>query len=289
MRRLAAAAGLALLCAVPCAAAPDAPVVAVLSSDLGAFREALRGFEAGFGQKVPVVKASDRAKLPAGTRVVAAFGGRAAAKPYRSGVFVISCLAPGLPRDPAYGARVRMVPPPDTLLAAIHAAQPKARDVAVFFLNPAFDDYARELDARAARFGLDVMPMDLEDRAQLPEALRSILGEVDAVWVAPDPDLINERTFALLREFSRSGRLPLYAPTLELVKEGATAAIAVSYFEAGRAAGLAAKRALAGEKVPPRIYAEKVDVVVNGAQAAADGVVVSTGVESIGLDPARPR
>lgn len=281
--RLLALALLLLLPAGPACAA--ASVIAVLSSDLGAYSEALRGFEAGFGEKVPVSVMGKGVTVPPGTKVVAAFGGRAASRPYPKGTFVVSCLAPSLPGEPEEGGtRVRMVPPPEKLLGGIRDAQPAARALAVLWANAGFDEYALALKKAGPKFGLEIVRVDLSDADELPARLRALRGEVDALWLAPDPELINERSFAILRQFSRSTRLPLYVPTAELVKEGATGAVAVSFFEAGKAAGLAAKRALAGEELPPRIYADRVELVFDSQEAAREGLHLSTTVVKISSD-----
>jgi hypothetical protein len=283
MRRLLLAA-LLLLPAGPAGAAV-APVVAVLSSDLGAYSQALRGFEAGFGGKVPVSTMGQGVTVAPETKVVVAFGGRAAARPYPKGTLVISCLAPGLPGEPDDGGtRVRMVPLPEKLLGGIRDAQPMAKALAVLWSNPGFDEYALALKKAGAKLGLEIVRVDLADEDELPSRLRALRGEADAIWLAPDPELLNERSFAILRQFSRSTRLPLYVPTAELVKEGATAAVAVSFFEAGRVAGLAARRALAGETLPPRIFADKVELVFDGQEAERDGLRLSTSVVRVGLD-----
>lgn len=284
--RLLALVHLLLLPAVSARAAAS-PVVAVLSSDLGAYTEALRGFEAGFGEKVPVSQMGKGVSIPPGTRVVVAFGGRAAARPYPKGTLVVSCLAPGLPGEPEDGGtRVRMVPPPEKLLAGIRDAQPAARALAVLWSNAGFDEYALALKKAGPKLGLEIVRVDLVDEDELPSRLRALRGAVDAIWLAPDPELINERSFAILRQFARSTRLPLYVPTAELVKEGATGAVAVSFFEAGRAAGQAARRALAGEALPSRIYADRVELVFDRAEAARDGLRLSTGAVKVGYDGA---
>lgn len=258
-------------------------VAAVLSSDLAAYQEAFEAFQAELGEKVPVLPVGERVKLPPGVKVVAAFGSQAALKRYPAGVVVITCLSPALrPGEDAPGPSVRMVPGAATLLAGLKSAQPSLKTLAVLWSDVAFDGYARALEREAAAAGLTVRRVPIEEPEQLPEALRRLRGSADALWLAPDPSLISERSMAALRDFSRSTRLPLFVPTVELVKGGAAAAIAVSFSEAGRTAARAAKRALAGETLPGEIFPDKVTAVFDPALAAQMGLRVSSEPVAVG-------
>lgn len=288
MRALSAALLFLLAALLGPAPARAAKVVAVLSADHGIYRKALGGFEAAFGSTVAVRLASGDSLLDADTRVVVAIGGRAALRSYPAGVSVVYCLAPPVYLDGARGpaVHVRRVPSPASLLERIQAAQPRARVLAVLWSQPSFHDYVRELAAHGKRSGLAVLSLPA-DASDLPRLLRLIEGRAQAVWLAPDPQLVTPANFKLIRDFADRGKFAFYAPTAELVQEGATASVSVAPEEMGRSAAAAAQRLLAGEAGPPEVYADRLQVVVDPARAATAGLTLSTDV--VKISPAPPR
>ena len=74
----------------------DDSVIAVLSSNLGPYKEALKGFQEAYGQPVPAYSLSEgNTKIPSGTRLIVAIGGKAATYPYPSKIPLLYLLAPG--------------------------------------------------------------------------------------------------------------------------------------------------------------------------------------------------
>ena len=76
-------------------------VVAVLSSNSAPYQQAFEGFQQAFGHSVPsYILSEGDPKIPSGTRVIVAIGGKAALYPYSSGHVLIYCLAPGTKLNP---------------------------------------------------------------------------------------------------------------------------------------------------------------------------------------------
>src|SRR5688572_19803327 len=76
----------------------EAPLVVVLSSNSGPYKEAFQGFQEAFGQTVPVlVMTQGDPQVPRHTRVIVAIGGKAALYPnYPPNARLIYALAPGI-------------------------------------------------------------------------------------------------------------------------------------------------------------------------------------------------
>jgi len=82
-----------VLFALPPLVCAQGQVTAVLSSDLGPYGEAYAGFVEAFGQPVTQINLkNDRLQLSADTRVVVAFGGKAALLDYPEDVTLIYCF-----------------------------------------------------------------------------------------------------------------------------------------------------------------------------------------------------
>lgn len=241
-------------------------VAAVLSSDLSAYREALAGFEAAYGSTVPVLSAAARIRLSTGTRVVVAFGVKAALKTYPKNVVLVYCLAPTADLEPAGPPRavyVPMVPRPRGLLARLKKAQPSLKVLAVVWQDPSRADYIARLERRADALGLSVLSLQIDGVDELPARLREARDDFDAVWLLPDPQIVTPESFSILRGFSRSTGAPFYAPTEALARRGASGVITVSFREIGRAAAKAAAAAAAGQALDDLLFADDPEVVLS--------------------------
>ncbi len=270
---------LALVALLGPALADAASVIAVLSADHGVYRRAYDGFAAAFGQGVPMRLASGDGSLDADTRVVLAVGGRAARRSYPPGVSVVYLLTPPIEVDSGRpeSTHVRAVPRPQDLLARIKSVQPKARTLAVLWSQAAYRGYVSELVAQGDQSGIKVLSLP-SDSSDLPRALHLAEGRADALWLAPDPLLVTPANFRMIGKFADGAKIVFYAPTADLVQEGATAAVAVTPEEMGRSAADIVRGLLAGHPEPPEVFGERVQVTVDGERAAAAGLVLPSDV-----------
>jgi len=255
-------------------------VVAVLSSNLGPYREAFEGFQEAFGQTVPSYNLSDSnsPNLPPGTHIVVAFGGKAALVPYSKNVTLIYALAPGaelkLTNRRDYSIEIEMLPKASAIVPKLKEIQPALKKLAVFWSSEFMEDHVEDLQQVSAPMGIEIVSERLKGPEELPDRLRSIYKGVDAVWLMPDPFLINSQSFAVIKEFSWSNKVPLYVPTAGLVDQGATASISASFRELGRTAGLAARRVVSKKSIDDTLYPERVETVLNQRAATNAGLLV---------------
>lgn len=259
------AAGAALLCCAP-AAAQEA---AVLSKGSGPYFEAYLALQKALARPVtPFDLSAGKPDLPGGLKAVVAFGARAADLDYPEGVKVIVALAPGYsPRGSKAGyVRICPLPQPDEAVAAFRRLQPGLRRLAVVY-SPAMSPYTGMIEGAAGPGGVELVRVQLQSPAQLPDRLRSLLGKADAVWLLPDPALINKTSLSVLGEFSCANKVPFYAPSAGLLQFGAAASFAPETEETGKAAARALKAALAGEALPDVIHASNPVLTLNRGAA----------------------
>lgn len=260
------------------AAGPEegARIVAVLSSDAKPYWEAFEGFQKELGAPVTVLQLREGAvQIPAGATVVAAFGGRAAQQPYPPGVQLVYCLSPGktVPRGSFERppVKIQMTGDPDAVVARLLELQPGLKRLALFWAQGSGESKSKELGlAAGSRF--EVVSVRVRSSEELYEALRGLRGRVDALWMTPDPSLVNADNFEALREYSWANAVPFYSPTEGLVEKGASASISASYAEIGRAAAGAARDALAGLPVAESIYPARVAVTLSASAAKRAGL-----------------
>jgi hypothetical protein len=265
-------------CCLWAGAAGAQEVMAVLSSDLAPYREAYQGFAEALGRPVSAVNLQvGRPRIASDTRVVAAFGGKAAVETYPGDLALVYCVAPGTTLDPGQRqgptVRINMLPVAGQVAGALRELQEPLRHLGVLWITDAMTEYAGQLRQAGGEAGMEVSAEQLGDPDQLPDSLRRLIGRgVEALWLPPDPLLINAGSFALLREFSRANKVPLYVPTAGFAEEGAVAAVGVSFAQNGRTAARAALDLLAGRELPGEIYPDECEITLNLGAAAAVGL-----------------
>lgn len=249
-------------------------VVTVTGSDLAPYKEALAGFGESFGGTVPAVAMGGNGpQIHSQTRIVVAFGGRAARARYPNDVTVIYCLAPGIRIDPAgrRGAviRIDMLPAPRTVLERLREIQPGLKRLAVLWVSETFGSYVREMQA-VAPAGLTVRSERVTGPGEVPDRLRSLRADAEALWAPLDPALLNASTLMVLRDFSEATRIPLYAPSVGLLEQAGVASVGASFRQIGRAAAEAARQALQGGEVGEHMFPGTSETVIS--RAAADRI-----------------
>jgi putative tryptophan/tyrosine transport system substrate-binding protein len=268
------------------ASAQAGGIVAVLSSDTAPYKEALEGLKAAAG---PV----DSAVLPAlpdvsGASVIVTFGGEAALKKYPAAAALVAALLPDPKLKPQHdGAltRVALLPDPAVLLGKIKALNPGVSSLAVFDVGGAYSDYLNNMKAAGAGIGIAVNIKRIDSIADLAGKLPGLKGTVQALWLPPDPLVMNQATFSLLSTFCSAAKIALVAPVAALARAGAFAGISPSFSDVGKAAGKAALAYTGGANPGELVYPSHVQTVLNtnvaaligvnaaGAKAKADSVV----------------
>ncbi|MDD2805843.1 MAG: hypothetical protein PHV33_09830 [Elusimicrobiales bacterium] len=241
-------------------------VAAVLSRSSGHYMEAFRAFSKAYNGTIDVYDLS-KGEAPSEAAVVVAFGGRAATYDrYPRTAALVYCMAPGVDRQG--GRRVDMVPEASAALKAMLALQPGLKRLALLWSSQVYAGYAGLAKEAGRGAGVELVLSPVESGDKLPAVLRRLTGAADAIWLLPDPALVTEENFTMLRDFSRGGRLPLYVPTEGLARSGGTAAIYAGFGDMGRAAAEAVSGAAAG----PVVYPDKASVYVNREEAARLGL-----------------
>jgi hypothetical protein len=258
--------GAAIGTASPICAADN--VVAVLSSDSGFYREAFEGFQQSFGDTVRASNLEQEGpKLTGREKLIITFGGKAEIEAFQDNAPSVSCLALGTPPDQGHPSaphvRIEMAPAADVFIEHVRALQPNLQRLAVFWTSASMRAYLDRLRQAAAKRGIQIIPVDLPDSASLPDRLRSLKGNADAIFLPPDPTLVNNQNFTTMKDFASDNHIPFYVPTEGLVQLGGTASVAASFSQIGKAAAKVAKDLMAGKDVDDVVYPDSVDVTVN--------------------------
>ena len=260
--------------AIGCGCAQD--VVAVLSSGSNAYAESLAGFEKEWGKPVPAANmASGGVTFSHDDSMVIAFGAKAATRSYPDSLTLIY-WAPGLGIDQIDRAgpaiKICLGARPDILVLNLAEMQPKLKNLGIFFMSDYYTRYIENMRQASHSFGIMIHADKLNRTEELPDRLRAMKTKPDAVLILNDPLFINAQTFAILKNYSWSNGVPLYAPTAGLVEQGATASIGPAFGELGRAAAQTARKVLAGIPAGEEVYPEVNEISVNLTAASKTNI-----------------
>ncbi|HEY7489925.1 MAG TPA: ABC transporter substrate-binding protein [Candidatus Tectomicrobia bacterium] len=130
--------------------------------------------------------------------------------------------------------------------------------------------------SRAARtLGLQLLAAPVTSHKDVPAALRSLLGKIDALWMVPDDTVVTPISFDFLLLTAFEQRLPFLTVSEIFVEAGALASLSPDYAEVGRQACQLAReiergRAAALQVFPPT----KVNLALNLKAASKLGLTL---------------
>ena len=134
-------------------------VVAVISSHLEPYQEALDGFQKGFGTAVPALEAGlSSSAITDKTRVIVAFGSRATSQPYPHNAKLVYCMAPGVHAAAddrlSQAFHIAMTPPAPVILEKMQTLQPALHRVGLLWISDNQQTFSLELDQAARGAGM---------------------------------------------------------------------------------------------------------------------------------------
>lgn len=259
-------------------------VVVVRSSDLAPYKALEESFTSAVGVPVKSLSMADAAgaKKAAGEgAVVVAIGLDAArlvldARPVGQ---VLFGLVPS-PENLGAGESNKAVPMfahPTRQLAAAKSLLPAAKRLGVIYAASS-ERLVAEYERAARAIGASLVKREVKDRSQVANALRELIGNIDALLLLPDAATLGVDTFKFLLTTSMDSKVPLIGFSQGQAKAGALLVLEVDYQEMGREAAAAAKRALAGGAAAPQAPAGS--LYINGKSAQLLGVTISPPVKA---------
>jgi len=284
----------ALLVSLAFAAASAAAEVALVkSTDTAAWKpavEAIRTATAGHQLKEYDL-AGNRAEgertfaaLKGKTAVVVAMGPLAAqlAREIVPEIPLVYCMI----QDPAAAgllgapnaAGVALALPVRNQLVAFRTVNPQARRIGVIFSSDGAGRQVDEAQKAAGALKLEVVPRHVADAAGVPPAVRELLkggNAVDALWILPDPLILEASTRRyVLTEALLAGK-PVYSFSAALISEGALVSHSADMTSIGQGVGELIGRLASGQKADRQpLLVPRGEVVINKKMADQLKVVV---------------
>jgi len=165
------------------------------------------------------------------------------------------------------GARVTGIAmnlPMDTVISQIQVILPDVRSLGLLTSPGQATTLVPAAQEAAAKAGIELRPEVVGDARELRRALTRLRSGVDALWLAPDPELLTPTNFRLIRDAAVRARQPLLTGSETLVRAGALMCVTPDSVEVGIQAAHLATTLLAPEgEVPSPIQPEHPRVVLN--------------------------
>ena len=277
------AALMALVFAGPASAGGEG-VVVVRSSELAPYKALEEAFTGAMGGPVKSLSLADPVAARAGAAngaVVLAIGLDAArlvldAKPVGQAIFG---LVPS-PEKLGVGEVQKAVPMfvgPTRQLSIVKELLPGAKRLGVIYAATS-EGLVADYERAARGMGVTLVRQEVKDRSQVANALRELIGKIDALLLLPDAATLGVDIFKFLLTTSMDSKVPLIGFSQGQAKAGALITIEVDYEEMGREAAAAAKRVLAGAAAAPQTPTGS--LYINGKSAQVLSVPISASVKA---------
>ena len=171
---------------------------------------------------------------------------------------------------------VSMEVPAGEQLARLSALLPLVHRTGLLYppaLHTAETLLARETAAHEQSLELVLQPVNRA--ADVPDALRSLLGRVDALWLIPDETVLAPELLDTLFLETLRARIPVLAPAFLFVQRGALLAVGSDYRDVGRQSGELAVALLHGKRPAAHVVeARKSVLYLNLRTAKTLGITI---------------
>ena len=142
---------------------------------------------------------------------------------------------------------------------------PKIRKIGVLYskeFNEQWIALAREAGPKA---GVDIISKDVPDIDLTDEALKSLLPNIDALWLIADPIIISSRkNLTHVIQVCDQHKIPVFSYNSAYATLGATLVVAVDDSTIGRQAAVMSDDLLAGQPLPRNVqYPAGSNITVN--------------------------
>jgi len=141
--------------------------------------------------------------------------------------------------------------PIDRQLKTIRTFLPTLHLIGTLY-DPAKTSY-RVIDAvrQASISNFQLRGLPVENEKDVPPKLRTLLSDVEALWLVPDSTVLTNESVRFILDSSLARRIPVIGFSPEFTRLGALLSMSVSNSDVGRETGLLARRILDGERLLP--------------------------------------
>lgn len=171
--------------------------------------------------------------------------------------------------------------PVDAQFKAYKTLVPGLKSIGVIYDANNSGELIREANAVSKKLGVELVAVSVRSQKEVPEALRGMLGKVDAIWMVPDETVVTTDSFKYFLLTTLENGVPFFAASDIFVEAGALAALTPDYTDVGRQGCQLAMGFLDGQATvadvgarPPR----QVNLSLNMKTARKIGLAIPTSI-----------
>lgn len=142
----------------------------------------------------------------------------------------------------------------ETELKTIKGLVPNIRKLGALFNPKRSDGIIENARKVAGQVGFELVTARVESSSDTVYALKSFASGVDALWLIPDPTVVNRESIQAILEYSFENRIPIFAFHKKFVQAGVLLSLSPSYEKMGsQSCELAQRvqRGTAASAIPP--------------------------------------
>ena len=239
---------LGLLWLLPHTPALAQDIVVLKSHNLEPFNQAIAGFVAACPMRITEYDLRGTKKeessiiqrlTTAKPRLIVAIGPLAAqvAREHLQNIPLIFVMVSNPPKHGLHGANLAGVSldiPVQTQLAMYKSLVPDLKTLGVIYDPAKTGTMVLEARGVVATLGLQLLAAPVSTPKEVPAALRSLLGKIEALWMVPDDTVVTPDSFKFLLLTALENNLPFVTVSDIFVEAGALASLSPDYTEVGR-------------------------------------------------------
>ncbi|MEE8292547.1 MAG: ABC transporter substrate-binding protein [Candidatus Tectomicrobia bacterium] len=266
-------------------------IAVIKSHNIAPFNQALAGFTAACNQDITeydlrgstrrqkrIIKRI-RATKPTIILAVGALAAQVAKEGIRD-IPVVFCMVPNPHKYNLRGKNIAGISldiPVEVQFAQYKALVPTLRTIGAIYDPQKTGTIITEANAAARKLNLQFLASPVHSQKEVPAALRSLLGKINALWMLPDDTVITPESFKFLLLTAFENNIPFLTISDIFVEKGALAALSPDYANVGRQACQLIREIESGrlnltevDAVPP----DKVNLAINLKAANKIGLIL---------------
>jgi putative tryptophan/tyrosine transport system substrate-binding protein len=282
---------LGLLWLLPLTQARAQGIVILKSHDLEPFNQAVAGFVAACPVRITEYDLRGTKKeensiiqrlTAAKPRLIVAIGPLAAqvAREHLRDVPMIFVMVSNPPKHGLQGANLAGVSldiPVQMQLARYKALVPTLKTLGVIYDPTKTGTMVTEAGGTVATLGLQLLTAPVSTPKEVPAAMRSLLGKIEALWMVPDDTVVTPESFKFLLLTAFENNLPFVTVSDIFVEAGALASLSPDYTDVGRQGCQLATDLESGRLRPAEVMVvppAKVNLAINLKTASKIGLTL---------------
>ena len=173
--------------------------------------------------------------------------------------------------------------PADRQFKVIRTFLPTLHRIGVMYDQDKTAAKLKEVESRAATHNFQLRGFPVENDKEVPQQLRSLLSESEALWLIPDSTVLTDESIRFILESALAKHVPVVGFSSEFTRLGALLSMSIDYGEIGRETGLLAKRIVNGEQQLPLkpISVQRIRITVNQKTARYLGITIPKELDSL--------